>query len=154
MITCVYQAPSCHQLLMSIPCPTWAQDPPTVDPRKTFLLYFILYLYQICSSFWIISRKRRSLVSSYQMCKRSANNQWTATAHIHHTWYSTYMVMFLCQASSCQPTACLYRHHAPTWAHDPPSVDPRKTLTFVILCLWRFIGYQLDYRPSQRWLGR
>ena len=20
--------------------------------------------------------------------------------------------------------------------------------------LWRFIGYQLDYRPSQRWLGR
>ena len=21
-------------------------------------------------------------------------------------------------------------------------------------CLWRFIGYQLDYRPSQRWLGR
>ena len=37
MIAFVYEEPNCQLLLVSIPCPMWAHDPPSVDPRKTYL---------------------------------------------------------------------------------------------------------------------
>ena len=37
---------------------------------------------------------------------------------------------------------------------ETQSIPSQVCLLSYSLVLWRFIGYQLDYRPSQRWLGR
>ena len=45
-------------LLVSIPWPTWAHDPPTVDPRKLLALFYtplfyVVHMYAIHVCFWI-----------------------------------------------------------------------------------------------------
>ena len=66
MITFVSQAPSCQLLLLSMPCPTRAHDPPTVDLSNNMLALFYVvhtwYVLYVC--FWI-NRKRRSLPAGF-----------------------------------------------------------------------------------------
>ena len=49
MITFVCQAPSCQLLLLSIPCPTLAHDPPTMDPRKHTCVILCIHTWYVFS---------------------------------------------------------------------------------------------------------
>ena len=122
MITLVCQAPRCQLMLVSIPCPTWAHDFPKVDPRTTYTRYVVnVYVIHVC--FWI-SRKRKSSVPVSFMHERSVNNRRIDTAHIRPgSAVSACLRLF---AKLPAASYCLCRYHVP-WAHDPPSVDPRKT---------------------------
>ena len=68
--------PNCQLLLVSTAYPTWANDPPTADPRKTYLPYFMSYIhmYVIYVCFWITNSLNENLYR-ISMYERSANNQ-------------------------------------------------------------------------------
>ena len=110
MNTSVCQAPSCQLLLVSIPCPTWVHDPPTMGPRKhTCVILYRTYVGSFTFLFLVIHRKRTYLaLFGYE---RSADNQLVDTAHIiPGSTVRTWLRLF---AKLPAASYCLCRYHVP-----------------------------------------
>ena len=102
---------------MSIPCPTRAHGPPTVEPRKTYVLCVVqTYVLYVC--FWV---SRIECLWCMLLYERRPNNHLIYTAHII-PGSSTYITTFACLAPSF---SCPIPF--PAWNHCPPSMEHKNT---------------------------